>query len=181
MFDTTSLTEVKGPTTYYAAESKFDLDSHIANINHTIGPFQSNFKIGEGLFNANKLRVITEMNITCTSNVISDILNPEIHKSDGALSTEIEAFRKNPGGFVGFNIYKIPKQIWIDKSHNNKSNLLNQESLFKSNTFHNAEEPYKVTNIARVLKEGEDLVLFPHFDFIHSGNANLYYLQANKQ
>ena len=76
-----------------------------------MGPFQSNFKIGsDGLFNLDKLRVVTELKVSCTSNVISDILKETIINETGPVSSGINAFRLNPGGFVGFNIYKISKK-----------------------------------------------------------------------
>ena len=113
------LTKVKGPKTYYAAPSFFKDTDFITNTNRQVGPFQSNFKIGsDGLFNLDKLRVITEISISCKSNIISNILKETFITENGS-SSKIDTFRLNPGGFVGFNIYTISKQQWEDIFYRN--------------------------------------------------------------
>lgn len=152
--DTTSLTKTTGPSGDFATLSGFQSHSLIGNASWTLGPFQSEFKIGEGgYFNLNKLGVITEILVSCKSNVISDINSIQMVQNNPPTypKTTIDAFRLNSGGFVGFNIFKVYKEQW-DKCGINQyfRDLLSNESLFKLGTYHHSEDDFKATNIVWV-------------------------------
>ena len=130
----------------------------------------------------NKVRVITKLKVTCISNVNSArALNPILQLSDSkdptpteeSYKTRIDAFRLNPGGYQGFNIFKITKDQWNRGDTTAKfESLLTNESLFKAGQFHHSEFPYEIDNISWVLKKTEDLLLWPRFTFFNSLNAD---------
>lgn len=72
---------------------------------------------------------------------------------------------------------KYQKKQWDDNVL--KSVLYANESLFKSRTYH-SEEKHIASNIAWVLRKGEDLILYPKFHFFHSANAT-FILANGKQ
>ena len=150
----TSEPKVMGPKTFYAKTSGFQNDSYTSNSETTISASfatNTNFKIGEDSYmDLNKVRVITKLKVICTSNVNSSrILYPTVQSSiskddpptQDSYKTQIEAFRLNPGGYQGFNIYKITKDQWDNKNTKKFSDLLSNESLFKSGEFHHSEIP----------------------------------------
>ena len=188
-FDMTGITTVKGPKTYYATYSTLRNNSLLGNLDFTIGPFAHNLKLGEGEMNLDKVRIITKIKINCNSNVNSDILYPTLQSNTSDKSIpdtssymhHIEGFRLNPSGFVGFNIYKITKDQWADRHYRTKvQDLLTNESLFKSGTFYHSEQPDEADNLSWAFKKGEDLILFPKFDFFHVVNAS-YVIHNGKQ
>ena len=120
----------------------------------------------------------------------SDILKPTIELSttedvppkSNSYKTQIEAFRTNPGGYQGFNIYKISKDVWNRRTTTNFDYLESySESLFKAGEFHHSELPYEVDNISWVLKKGDDLLLWPRLNFFHSANAAFVVTPSNRQ
>lgn len=188
-FDMTGITTVKGPKTYYATYSTLRNNSLLGNLDFTIGPFAHNLKLGEGEMNLDKVRIITKIKIHCNSNVNSDILHPVLqsNKSDKSVPDadsykhHIEGFRLNPGGFVGFNIYKITKDEWTGRhSRTRVQDLSTNECLFKSGTFYHGEQPFEADNLSWVCKKGGDLILFHKFDFFHTANAS-YVIHNGKQ
>ena len=147
VFSTTGRRFKTGPSCYYATVSSFKDESYITNANRQVGSFDTKFKIGlDGLFNLNKLRVITQIKVTCESNVISSALKKQIINNDGT-NQDIQAYRTNPEGFVGFNIYKINQEQWEDIHYKNKL-VYDNESLFKPRMYHHSEEKYVSDNIA---------------------------------
>ena len=161
---------------YFASVSGFKNDSLIGNAICTMGPFTSNFIIGQnGLFDKNKLRVITRIKVDCESNVMNDIQQPFYYSDKLNKETSIPAFSKNKGGFTGFNIYKLSKDLYNRRHHTSYfKDILNDsnvKSLFPRNTYHHNEDVFEADNQSWVLNRDEDLILFPKFDFFHHQNA----------
>ena len=177
----TTYSTVKGPKTYYAKTSGFDPDTHLGNTENRISTFPStNFKLGENSYmDLDKVRIVTKIKVICISNVNSDIINPPVESSttetDPPLSSSyrkhIDAFRLNPGGYQGFNIYKVTEESWKQKGRINFDHLYQSESLFKSRETHHSELPYQADNLSWVLKKRDDLILWPTFKFFNSANA----------
>ena len=144
-------TEVTGPKTYYVKPSGFDEDSLIGNATTVIASFASgtNFKPGEDSYmNLDKIRIITKIKVTCISNVNSHALNQVIQerksKTDppqhDSYQNQIPAFRLNPGGYQGFNIYKITNSQWQNRNgYSYFRDLKSNESLFKTGDFYHSE------------------------------------------
>ena len=190
VFDMTGITTVKGPKTMYAKPSSFKPTSILALTGFNVGGFtDNNFKLGEnGHFNLNKTRIITKIKILCTSNVNSQVLKPTIQlntsntdpPTNSSYAVKTDAYRTNPGGYVGFNLVKITKDKWENRNYEQMSLLDNLESLFKNGTYYHSEIPYEANNLSWVLKKGEDLILTPNFDYFHSRNCS-YVLDSGKQ
>ena len=188
-YATSGVSTVKGPKTYYAKPSSFSKEAFLSNVNFTIGPFSSHFKLGEyNYMNLNKIRIITKIRVHCVSHVNSEINYPKLQSAiadadpptANSYAHNIEAYRLNPGGFVGFNIYKVSANQWEKATYITRiKNLYNNESLFKSETFYHSEIPYEADNLSWVLKK-KDLILYPNFDYFHAGNAS-YVLASGQQ
>ena len=182
---------VKGPKTYYAQSSGFIENTYLGNTTITMTAFPStNFKLGENSYmDLNKVRIITKIKVICISNVNSQILNPPIGSSTTKIDPPqkdsyrnyIDAFRLNPRGFQGFNIYKINKKDWANRHKYHFSHLYNNECLFKSQETHHSEYPYEADYLSWVLKKGDDLILWPKFTFFTSANASFILHASNKQ
>lgn len=133
-----------GPETYYVKPTGIVDNSYVGNTKYTIGPFNNSLKLGAGIMDLNKIR-ITKIKITTRSNVNSEILYPSlklnIKPSSSTIEQNIDAFRLNPGGFAGFNIYKITGEQWDKGGTIFFSAIKNNESLFKSGTYYHNELP----------------------------------------
>ena len=180
-YATSGVSTVKGPKSYYTKPSSFSKEAYIPNVNFTIGPFNSHFKLGENHYmDLDKIRIITKIKVHCISHVNSDINYPKLQSSisntdpptSKSYAHNIEAYRLNPGGFVGFNIYKISGMQWQNQWSTKIKDFFNNKSLFKSDTFYHSEVPYKADNLSWVLKKHDDLILYPNFDYFHAGNAS---------
>ena len=160
-------TTTDGPTAYYAKTSGFDPNTYLGNTENKISTFPStNFKLGANSYmGLNKVRIVTKIKVTCISHVSSDVIRPHIDSSFTATKPPVDAFRLNPGGFQGFDIYKIPETAWNRKDYEKFSYIYKYESLFKSQEFHHSELPYEADNLSWVLKKKEDLILWPKFTF----------------
>ena len=187
----TSFQAVKGPKTYYAKPSGFISNTLLGNTQIRMTAFPStNFKLGANSYmDLNKVRIITKIKVHCISNVNSQHLNPTIQLSTTKIDppehdsykSSIDAFRLNPGGFQGFNIYKVDKNTWDNRDYTNFDSLYGKESLFKSGELHHSEHPYEANNLSWVLKKQEDLILWPNFDFFTSANASFITYPSLKQ
>lgn len=118
---------------YIGSKTSFDMNTYVGNVNHAVGTFQSNFILGSnGLFDRQKLRCVTRIQVQCTSNINSNLLT--LNTIDNT-SKQYNACQQNFGGFVGFNIYRLNTLIQV--TNVKKGQLANlQESLFKNNTYH---------------------------------------------
>ena len=184
-------TTVKGPKTYYARESGFDPNTRLGNTENRISTFPTtNFKLGaDSYMDLDKVRIITKIKVICISNVNSEIINPPVELStsevvqpqSGSYREHIDAFRLNPGGYQGFNIYKIDNATWNRRVSTNFNYLYNFESLFKSGETHHSELPYEADNLSWVLKKQDDLILWPTFKFFNSANAAFVVEPSHRQ
>ena len=153
---------VKGPKTYYARDSGFDPDTRLGNTENRISTFSTtNFKLGANSYmDLNKVRII-KIKVTCISNVNSETINPPVELSTTEIDppqansyrTNVYAFRLNPGGYQGFNIYKVDKSTWDKRGTTNFNALYQNESLFKSQETHHSESPYEADNLSWILKK----------------------------
>ena len=181
-FGSVSYHTMKGPETYYVKSSGFIPSTRLGNTELRMTAFPTtNFKLGENSYmDLNKVRIITKIKVYCTSNVNAELLNPSIELSRTKINppqkdsyrTNISAFRLNPGGYQGFNIYKVDKTTWDRRGNVNFDILHSKESLFKAGEFHHSEHPYEANNLPWVLKKQEDLILWPKFTFFTSANAS---------
>ena len=184
IYPTTGITTVKGPKTYYAKPNFIRDDVVLGNADISIGDINSHLKMGDdNYFNLNKTRIISEIQVECISNVNSDINLPTIQKrtsnssgtpTSNSYSQTIENYTSNPGGFAGWNMYKIKKSDWDSRTHWHKNFgwvKNNRESIFPKNTYYHSEKAIKITN-TMVLKKNEDLIFYPHFDFFTANNCS---------
>ena len=80
-YATSGVSTVKGPKTYYAKPSSFSKEAFLSNVNFTIGPFSSHFKLGENNYmNLNKIRIITKIRVHCVSQLIQKSIIPNCNQ-----------------------------------------------------------------------------------------------------
>ena len=130
-----------------------------------------------------KTRIITDLNVECKSHINSELLKPIIYLEKTVTSptsstdyqTTVDAYRSNPGGFVGFNfvtsdLSKVKQlQDFKGKTH-----------LFPEQTYHHSEEPFEIHDLQFKLLPNHDLILLPNFDWFKAINAS-YILANGKQ
>ena len=169
----------------FAAPSKFEDFSQIKGLGYHVGGFtDNNFKLGEdGHFDFNTTRIITKIKIECISNVNSEINQPKLYLNKSKTSpatqesyeAQNDAFRLNPGGFVGFNLVSFENTLYKDGT--NMEKLKDKEHLFKQGTFYHSEIPFETDNLEWKIGKKKDIALLPHFDWFHSLNAS--YILSN--
>ena len=92
--------------------------------------------------------------------------------------TRIDAFRSNPGGFLGFNLAVVPNTI-LNYHGTTTSSISGKPYLFKEETYYHSEETFDQRLTWKIPKL-HDIILIPHFDWINSTNAT-YILSNGKQ
>lgn len=157
-------------------------ESIVTNLNPDYLKSNNNCSLGKnGFMNLSEKRIITSIKVECISNIISNLLKPSTYLEKSITSptsttdyeTRINAYRPNPGGFVGFNIaaanFVYRMKDFIGKFH-----------LFPLYTFHHSESLFETNDLQIELPKNYDLFLIPTFDWFKAINAT-YILSNGKQ
>ena len=154
-----------------------------SNLNHSIKPKNNCFLGLNGYMSIYEKKIITSIKVECKSHINSELLNPLTHLeksiTSSTLSTDYEtrtdAYRSNPGGYVGFNFAQ--GNIYnITRLHHFKG----KPHLFPEETFHHSELPFEINNFNFEIPKYHDLILLPNFDWFKAINAT-YILENGKQ
>ena len=131
------------------------------------------------LMDASKNKIVTDLKVECNSHVDSELLKPEIYLEKSASSskdykTTVDAYRSNPGGFVGFNFAVAKSSVTQFKD------LKGKHHLFPEETYRHSEETYEGNNLNIKVEKNHDLIFIPNFDWFKAINAT-YILANGKQ
>lgn len=134
-----------------------------------------------GYMDLTKTRILTNLKVECYSYIDSELLKPHIYleksitspTSSANYETTVDAYRSNPGGFVGFNFAVAKSDVTKLKDLKGKYHLFPEESYRHSEL--NYEE-----NLNIKLEINNDLILIPNFNWLKAINAT-YILANGKQ
>ena len=159
-------------------------NSSISSLNHNVLKNKNNCFLGQnGFMDLTKTRIITNLKVECKSHIDSELLKPIIYLEKSITSpssstdyeTTIDAYRSNPGGFVGFNFLIANKN-----NVNQLKDFKGKPHLFPEETYHHSEQTFETNNLQFKLRKNDDLILVPNFDWFKAINAT-YVLANGKQ